>query len=145
MMATEEKAPKRRRSAPGETQERELLERIDRLENTLEALMNAITSDDYKEHWEKKKQKRMRATILGTPEKAKRARVGRAAKASGVYYEEWVERYGMRDTMLTRQERYELASDPRQIAMELPEPKRKPGRPKGSKDKKPRKKYERKK
>ena len=147
MTSKEDEAEKRSfpPSQPNETQERALLERIDRLEATLESLMKAITSDDYREHWEKKRQRRMKARLVGTPEQARRARVGNAAKASGIDFHDWVERYGMRDTMLTRQERYELASDPRQIAMDLPEPKRKPGRPKGSKDKKPRKKYERKK
>ena len=128
-----------------ETQEEELLDRIDRLETTLETLMKAITDDNYREHWEKKTQKRMKARILGTPQQALRARVGNAAKASGIDFEVWVERYGMRDTMLTRAERYELASDPNQIAFDLPEPPKKRGRPKGAKDKKPRKKYERKK
>lgn len=146
MMAAEEKKTRESgRSKSSETQEEELLERIDRLENTLETLMNAITDDNYREHWEKKKQKRMKARILGTPEQARRARVGNAAKASGIDFHDWIERYGMRDTMLTRQERYEIASDPNQIALDLPEPPRKRGRPKGSKDKKPRKKYERKK
>jgi len=140
MMAAEEKKTRASgRVMSSETQEIELLKRIDRLENTLDTLMKAITSDDYKEHWEKKKQKRMKAVVMGTPQQAKRARVGRAAKASGMDYDTWVERYGMRDTMLTRQERYEIASDPRQIAMDLPDPPRKRGRPKGSKDKKPRK------
>jgi len=146
MMAAEEKKTDRSpRSMSSETQEEELLTRISRLENTLETLMNAITDDNYREAWQKKKKKRMKAQLMGTPEQARRARVGNAAKASGIDYHEWVERYGMRDTMLTRQERYELASDPNQMHLELPEPPRKRGRPKGSKDKKPRKKYERKK
>lgn len=122
-----------------ETQEEELLTRISRLENTLETLMKAITDDNYREDWQKKKKKRMKAQIMGTPQQALRARVGNAAKASGIDYYDWVERYGMRDTMLTRQERYELASDPNQIAFDLPEEPRKRGRPKGSKDKQPRK------
>jgi len=146
MMAAEEKKTRAsRRRTENETQEEELLKRIDRLENTLETLMKAITDDDYRENWEKKTKKRMKAQVMGTPQQALRARVGNAAKASGIDYHDWVERYGMRDTMLTRQERYEIASDPNQIALDLPEPPKKRGRPKGAKDKKPRKKYERKK
>jgi len=146
MMAAEgKKTRKSGRAMSSEVEEDELLKRIESLENTLNTLMQAITDDNYRESWEKKKKKRMKAQIMGTPEQARRARVGNAAKASGIDYHDWVERYGMRDTMLTRQERYEIASDPNQIALDLPEPPKKRGRPKGAKDKKPRKKYERKK
>jgi len=143
MMAAEQKKTRAsgRRTA-SETQEEELLKRIDRLENTLETLMKAITDDDYRESWEKKKKKRMKAVVMGTPQQALRARVGNAAKASGIDYHDWVERYGMRDTMLTSAERVELAGDPRQVPLGLKyeaPPKRGRGRPKGSKDKQPRK------
>ena len=146
MAAEEQKKPRQRqKSAASETEEKSLLERIDKLETTLETLMKAITDDNYREAWEKKTQKRMKAVVMGTPQQALRARVGNAAKASGIDYHEWVERYGMRDRMLTRAERYEINSDPNQITLDLPEPPKKRGRPKGAKDKKPRKKYERKK
>lgn len=148
MAAEEKKPPKSGRAMSSETQEEELLKRIDRLENTLETLMKAITDDDYRESWEKKKKKRMKAVVMGTPQQALRARVGNAAKASGIDYHDWVERYGMRDKMLTHAERVELAGDPRQVPLGLQieaPPKRGRGRPKGSKDKQPRKKYTRKK
>ena len=65
MMAAEGKKSRSPRSMSSETQEEELLDRIDRLETTLETLMKAITDDNYREHWEKKTQKRMKARILG--------------------------------------------------------------------------------
>ena len=107
-------------------EEEALLERMDKLEALMENLMNVITDDDYRERWERKKQKRVRVQIMGTATQAERARVARAAKKSGVPLEEWVAKYGTRDTQLTEREK-SPDFDPRQL--QIPEPPKKMGRP----------------
>jgi len=123
-MAAEEK----KKTAPKKdvVEEEALLERIDRLEALMENLMNVITSDDYAEHYEKKKKKRVRVQIMGTATQAERARVAKAAKLSGYTYEDWVNKYGKRQTMLTEREKAP-DFDPRQL--QIPEPPKKMGRP----------------
>ncbi len=118
MTAEDTKAKSRRRPARDEVEEEDIMQRLDRIEKTMEAFMLAITNDDYREHWEKKKNKRMKARVVGTPAQAQRARVGRAAKASGYTFPEWVEKYGMREKMLTPEERASR-SDSRQMGIDL--------------------------
>ena len=107
-------------------EEQSMHERMDRLEALMENLMNVITSDDYAEHYAKKKKKRVRVQIMGTATQAERARVAKAAKLSGYSYEDWVEKYGKRQTKLTEREKAP-GFDPRQLA--IPEPPKKMGRP----------------
>ena len=121
MMTADKDSKTKTRSRPparDEVEEMDIMQRLDRIEATMEAFMKAITADDYREHWEKKKNKRMKARVVGTPAQAQRARVGRAAKASGIPFPEWVEKYGMREKMLTPEERVERPDD-RQMGMDL--------------------------
>ncbi len=107
-------------------EEQSMHERLDRLEALVENFMNLIVSDDYAAHYEKKKKKRVRVQIMGTATQAERARVAKAAKLSGYSYEDWVNKYGKRQTKLTEREKAP-GFDPRQLA--IPEPPPKMGRP----------------
>jgi len=121
-------AAQKKKTAPKKdvVEEESLLERMDKLEALVENFMNIITDDDYREHWERKKQKRVRVQIMGTATQAERARVAKAAKLSGYTYEDWIKKYGKRQTKLTEREKAP-GFDPRQLA--IPEPPKKMGRP----------------
>ncbi|MCP4240748.1 MAG: hypothetical protein GY772_09325 [bacterium] len=67
-------------------------------------LQSAMENDEAREALEKRLSKRMKLRVLGTPEGARRGRVGRAARLSGFTYRDWISLYGMRETIIKDQQ-----------------------------------------
>jgi len=106
-----------------------LYNEVAELKDTVKTLIDLLTTDKPRAAKAEKKTGRRAAFLpTGDATTAHRARVGKAAKASGYTFAEWVATYGMRTAKLTKDELHAKRSteDSRQAGLFEPKRRRRP-------------------
>jgi len=106
-----------------------LYKEVGELKETVKTLIDLLTTDKPRAAAAEAKTGRRRAFIpTGDATTAQRARVGKAAKASGYTFDEWVATYGMRTMRLSKDELHakRATEDDRQAGLFEPKRRRRP-------------------